>query len=313
MASPARAAFLGGFRAFQTALDEPSVRAANDTGQFLRRGLTVAAYNLLETFVIDRTSEIAAHINAGETQFLDLPERLQRRAITNTIAVANSQLRFDRRELSELRTYSLTLGGSLSTVGHALDLSPLTWLWPGSNMAAWDLRDALRFLHVDQPWQNLRRIAGRMSFVIDDFNGDALNFEAELAALAQERHRCAHVASYGVTTVWLRAVPEQILRYAVGFDALGSASAELLRRGDPHMLANRRWMHDGRVQLRFVRERGVDYAEYVEGRARAHRTGPDRSALLAAAAGRCGQGEILVEQARTKDVVSWSIPSIDQI
>jgi hypothetical protein len=150
-----------------------------------------------------------------------------------------------------------------------------------------------------------------MAFVVEDFNGDPLNFEDELAVLASERHKCAHVASHGVTTVWLRAVPDQILRYAASFDSLASVSAHLLRTSDPRILRDERWMNDARVKLRFVRERARGYAEVVEGKSRATRTSTDCGLLVAGASGRCGASEVLVEQNRAGAVVAWSVPSVD--
>ena len=51
MTSPARDAFLAGLDACRNALDEPLVRDATPEGDFLRKGMTVASFNLLEGFV----------------------------------------------------------------------------------------------------------------------------------------------------------------------------------------------------------------------------------------------------------------------
>ena len=47
----------------------------------------------------------------------------------------------------------------------------------------------------------------------------------------------------------------QILCYATTFDCLASISAHLWREGYVRILLDERWMNDGRLRLRFVRER----------------------------------------------------------
>lgn len=271
----------------------------------------VSAYNLLETFVAERLGELAAHINGGTTQFLDLPERLQRRSITNTISVANAQQRWGNLEIVELRAQSAAIGSSLSAVGNTLELSPLTWLWPGSNMGAADFATALSFLHVKKPWDDVRRLAGRMGFPVVDPAGNPLDYSTDLTALAKERHRCAHVAGYGITTVWLRSVPDRVMRYAVTFDGLASASANRMRKGDPPILNDEKWMTDAKIALRFVRQRARDFAEFVEGGTKAFRRGTDFDSVWVAAQGRCGAMEVLARQTAGGGVVDWCIPSVD--
>ncbi len=61
MASKARDRFLEGLAAFRLAVDEESVRRADPQGDFLRRGVTVAGFNLLETFIENRLEECAEY------------------------------------------------------------------------------------------------------------------------------------------------------------------------------------------------------------------------------------------------------------
>ncbi len=105
--------------AFKATCDEPAVRLADPVGEFLRRGMTVAAYNLLETFIDDRLGELASYVNTGHVQFVDLPERLQKRAIRNTLAVANARFGRGSIELMDLRTTAASLGRSLGAVSRS--------------------------------------------------------------------------------------------------------------------------------------------------------------------------------------------------
>ena len=310
MTSLAREAFLSGLAAFQESLDEPRVLGKDDVGLFLRKGLTVAAYNLLETFVSSRLDELAGHVNGGVSQFLDLPEKLQRRAIVNSIQVGKSQISRAGIDLRELRTFSESLGKSLSAVNASLKISSLTWKWQGSNMGVDDYHAALRYFHVKNPWESVRLLAARLSFPTVDYLGDPIDQKQDLKELLMERHRSAHEPSTSVTALWLRTVPERILKYAVTFDLLASVAANLLRVGDSQMLSNEEYVDSKLISVRFVKARAKGFAEMLEGNTRASRVGDSLPTLLAAASTRCTQQQVLIEQSITGMTVTWSIPSV---
>jgi len=310
MVSPARENFLTGLNAFGAACDEPAVIAASEVGGFLRRGMTVAAFNLLETFLDDRLQELAHHVNGGATQFLDLPERLQKRSISQTLEVANARLRRGSYTVNELRAFSGTVGQSLSAVGSAMSVSPFTWLWSGSNVTADDLTTMLSFFQVDRPWDSVRHLAAELGFVTIDAEGDPLNLKDDLQALAAERHRSAHVASHAITSLWLRAVPDRILRLAIALDILVSSGAHLLRTGDSNVLAGKKWDPTERISIRFVRQRTRDFAEFVGSSKKAYRVSHDGDRLYADATGRCAQLEVAVRQSISREIVAWSIPAV---
>jgi hypothetical protein len=125
--------------------------------------------------------------------------------------------------------------------------------------------------------------------------------------LVNKEHEAARVAAIYSSLVGTRGSG----RYAASFDSLASVSAHLFRIGDRQILNDDRWMKDDRVKLRFVREHARDYAEVVEGNSRATRRSTDFGALVAGASGRCGPGEVLVQQDRAGGVVAWTIPSVD--
>lgn len=308
MASAARAAFVRGVAALETACDVHEVRSADPVGDLLRKGLTISAFNLLEGFISDRLTELAAFVNGGATQFTDLPDALQRRAIVRTIEVARGRVSRGQLETPELRDFSRSLGASLHAVDRSIALSPFTWLWSGSNLRADDFQQALRLLHVEQPWNSALGIAGRLGFETTDGSGAPLRLSDDLDALVRERHKCAHDAGYGVSTLWLRAVPKRILRLAIPFDVLASVAAERMRSGDPVFLSDANWMNEKRVELRFVRQRTTDFAESRENARRASFRDKDGERLFAIAESRCAPHEALVMTDRTSKITAWSIP-----
>ncbi len=310
MSSDSREQFLIGLEAFRNATDVTEVRSSDRTGDFLRRGLVVASYNLLETFIADRMVEIASVVNAGSTQFLDLPESFQKRAIINTVAVANSQMRRGSSDLHELREHSREVGESLSAVGRSLSLSSRAWLWSGSNMAAEDYASILRLFHIGNPWKEVWSLAKRLSFRTEDYNGEPIDYFADLKTMARERHLCAHSASHGVTAIELRAIPSRILLFGSVFDLLVSCAAERLRDGDADFLSDNKMMDGSLVKLRFVRprNRGNQYVEILEMQNRAKAVGTDMNSVVQVALRNCKKGEALVSQSQELDLLSWATP-----
>jgi hypothetical protein len=303
VSSPARDSFLTALAAFRQSADEPAVRGSDTSADFLRRGLTVAGFNLLETFISQRLEECATFLNSGHVQFLDLPERLQRQAIINTIRVAAARLRRPEDDIAVLRTFSRDVGDSLAAVGTSLQLSSMTWLWEGSNMPPAHYHDTLKRFHVDRPWNTGADLAGRLGFVQPDL-------EDALRNLAAERHKCAHEPLYGVTSLWLRSIPNRILALAAVFDVLVSAAAVQLRSGDAAFIADDAWLTRTRIVLRFVRERATGAAEVLEGRSRARRVSKDADALFREAVGRASSGETVVRQDLHGQLVTWDTPPI---
>jgi len=304
MPSAARAQFLTGVGSFRSSVDESFVFASNDMGLFLRRGLTVAGFNLLETFIVDRLRELASYVNDGHVQFLDLPERLQVRTVRNTLAVAQSRMRrLGGANMSEVRRFSRDIGRSLLAVDANLHLTEMAWLWSGSNIGSEDFKAVLRDFHVGDPWRQVLELNTRIGFALADYR-------QPLESLARERHSCAHDAAHQVTSAWLRTIPDLVLALGLAFDALCSVAAGRLRRADPSFLGDEQWTSSARVKLRFVRRRSDGFAEEAEGRSKAVRVGADLQEILANAQLRCREDELLVRTDGAGLVVGWSLPNI---
>lgn len=310
MVSSARDGFLAELRAFVSASAEQSVTASTSVGGFLRRGMSVASFNLLESFLDNRVAELAVHVNGGRTQFLDLPERLQRRAILQTLEVANARLRRGTLPTQDLRLFARTIGQNLSAVANDMNLSAFTWLWSGSNVSADEVGQMFSFFQIDKAWTEALIIAGKLGYATGDIDGSDIDLKADFAELAVNRNNSAHVASHTVTSLWLRAMPDRIMRIAVATDVMVSASAHLIRTGDPVFLSGQKWRPSDRIRYRFVRERSKDFGEYVGEAKRASRTSVDGDGLFVDASFRCIEFEVLVRQDVAGNVVNWSIPSV---
>jgi len=308
MTSSARADFLKGLGALNEAAADPFVIGNTDPAAFVRRGMAVALYNLLETYVFERVGELAAFVSSGQLNFGDLPTRLQGRAVRSTLNVAASRVKYV--EDVDLAGFTSPLGASLSSVSGPAVLSGYVWGWPGSNMGSSDYFGALRGFHVRSPAETVRVVSGQLGFQIVDPNGSDLKMAKQLTDFANARHEAAHNARHSVSALWLRGTSDLALKFAVCFDALASVGASFLRANDAAFVADEDHVGPSSIVLRSVEQRGSDFAEYFGTRRRAKHVDRDGDALFRAAATRCGKRELLVALDRAGNVTNWAVPEV---
>lgn len=300
MTSQSRAALVRGVEGLRAASLEQSVRAADPTGEILRRGLAVSAYNLLETFIEGRVRELADLVNQGHVHFVDLPEKVQQRAMRHVLDVASARVR--RLQPGDIPPFVEAVGRSLSALNGPVNLSALTWLWTGSNMNTEDYNTLLKLFHVQAPWEAVGALATRLSLP----PGDP---KSELHEFGQERNRAAHDSSHQVSSVWIPHAINLVVKFAVSFDAFASIAADALKRADQLYLSDRNWT-SGIVGIRRVVQRQRDWAEYVDGKTKAHRKGPDKHSVVLAAATRCTKRDLLVVFDEQGQLLEWSVPQV---
>lgn len=303
MPSQAREAFLRDHAALQEAVQNSVVASPGDVGALLRRGLTVAGFNLLEGFLEARLAELADHVNSGVVQFPDLPEGLQKKAVRGTLEVAQGRCRRADKSVSELRSLAQVVGESLATVSSGLRLSPFTWMWTGSNLKVADFREILTLFQVDRPWESTAALLDRVGL-------GPMDVKSALEDISRERHMSAHVSLHNVTPLWLRSLPSRVFSLAFAWDSLASVGANHLRIGSKDFLDDTKFIDKDFVAVRTVESRTGHVAELVEGRKRAVRRHHDVGAAWRLAAESCSAREILVDREAHGPISRWMIPAV---
>jgi hypothetical protein len=280
------------------------ISAADAVGSFLRRGLTIVSYNLLEAFIANRLNEIAEYVNSGVAHFGDLPTKLQKAASFDVLRFANSRVQRAGWDLVSSLAFTTDIGASLAASSGPLKLSSLTWQWLGSNMTAEDAHRALRLFHVQSPWISIEGLASRVGTTMPDP-------KATLVGLLRERNNCAHESSCQVSNLWIRAVPNQLLILGMGIDISVSVAAHELHVGNREFLEDENWMRPDRIRFRFVQERGKEWAETPEGNIRAAHVNTDKETLLKGAINAArGKYQVVIVRDRTMQVVDWIYPEL---
>ncbi|TDD20740.1 hypothetical protein [Nonomuraea diastatica] len=304
MSGDARREFLSGVEALQKSLGTPLVSGGDAVGEFLRRGLAIVSYNLLEAFVSSRLVEIADHINSGIAHFSDLPENLQRASALDLLSVANSKARRARMDVQAAVAFAGSVGASLAANSGPIRLSPLMWEWEGSNMNAEDVQRALRLFHVEKPWETIREVTRRTGFHIPDP-------KTTLVGLLRERNLSAHSSSYPVSNLWIRAVPNQLQTLGMSFDILISIAANQINLANSAFFGDDKWITPSRLSFRFVRERVATWAEILEGKNRAAHVNQDRElAIRNAILASKGKFEVVIVQNSSMQVIDWVYPDL---
>jgi len=298
--SSARSALTRSLEGLRTASLSPAVRATDPSGEILRRGVAVSAYNLLEAFIEARLAELTIYINQGHLHFADLPERVQKQATRNLLDVANARAR--RIPDADLRDFVRAVGESLSAVHGAVNLSSLTWMWSGSNMRTSDFGAVLKSFHVEAPWPSIAALSARIGLNA----GDPM---ADLDAFAQERHRAAHDSTHQVSNLWIGLAIDHLVKFSVTLDAFASVGAAAMRRGDAAFLADKNWTSSV-IGIRRVKARSNSWAEYTENGTSAFRVGTDLHVVTMNAAQRCSEKDLLIVTDATGQVIDWSIPGV---
>jgi hypothetical protein len=280
------------------------VSGSDPVGRFLRRGLTIVSYNILESFISERLGELAEYINGGVVHFSDLPERLQRAASFDVVRFANSRIRRERMDLMTGLSFTGDIGLSLVANSGPLKLSSLMWQWEGSNMGAGDLGRALTLFHVASPWRTIEELSKRAGAHIADPEGTLIGF-------IRERNKCAHESSYEVSNLWIRAVPAQLQSIGMSADISMSLAAHQLHTGQQDFLRDDKWMSPNKVRYRFIQQRNKKWAELVEGSSRARRVSTDKDFLITGAVNSArSNSQVVVVQDRTLQVIDWIYPEV---
>lgn len=306
VSSPARTRFLSALRALEQACDAPNVRGVDEVGSFLRKGLTVAAFNTLEGFLTDRWQELATYVNSGHTGFLDLPDDMQQSALERTINVARAELRRNQSTPAERIGFLARVGDSLAAVNSGLNLSPLVLGWEGSNLTSEDVVKILRLFHVDSPWVTMLELTSKFGFPAQSGAG-ALNLSDEFKNLSRLRNQAAHSMQFSITSIQLRTLPPMISRLGFGIDSLMSVASARLHAGDHGFLCDSKSVTTVSVAYSRVVERVRDFAVYRSANSRAKKTGKDGDKLFQSVSASADRGHLVVKQNVSGGLVDWSV------
>ncbi|MEX2374865.1 MAG: hypothetical protein WD942_04660 [Dehalococcoidia bacterium] len=307
MARSARATFIAQLEAHTHAVQgnhllkaSPPDQTMDEAARLARNGLAVVGFAVLEDFVRHRCRELVAHMSLGPAAFAELPDALRSAVSEGVVSTLLAQVRQLRRSDEDPLELIQDTGRALaSTKTGALEISPLALLWDGSNLNSSDLQAILKALGVKDAWRKMSALCQSAGFAV-------LDARAAFDELARNRHRSAHLADHDATVLSIRSLPRVALAVGFAFDALASKAAHHCHLASHDYLLEGYDLVADDVPLRFLDDRGTDWAEVRQGRKRAYRIHATRGVGRAEAIKRCiDAGETLVVRDRSGHPTDW--------
>lgn len=217
------------------AIMEESDALTDKAASLVCKGLMVASFNALESFVENRWVELLNKGHSNYPAFQDLPEETQRKMLRNVVDVLGSY-HFDRGQLAVFKNQLIDVGHFFANVNTGSGfVHPFVGRWKGSNITVEELAKGLSCLHVSHPWRAMQTIYDVV--LKPPSTSVEVNLMKDFKDTVENRHTAAHDMYTVITRLALSEVPGLLRNVAFCFDILASSAVYLMRNADPSYLS----------------------------------------------------------------------------
>ncbi|WJR67814.1 HEPN domain-containing protein [Neorhizobium sp. CSC1952] len=218
-----RAEFYEALQAMLRATDEPlltdqlAITSEHNTrARILRHGIAVSAFAMLERYVKNVFEHMMKELAQSSILYNDLPDKLRRFIIVDSVAGLNNGAYFIRDEVQKIN-YIETHIASISlykdnppTYTH-LGFSPT-----GSNVGHEDIKKGFAAFGVQDPW-------GKLTTLSASVGSAYLNLQDQYKTLASARNSSAHDPAGNIPTTTLQSNLTAVIALGISIDLLGHA------------------------------------------------------------------------------------------
>lgn len=224
--STARSGFLQEVHALSEAVSTPIVSSdkhpiVNPGIGVLRRGATITALVMLETFVRDRTEEILGELQYWPARYSDLPKRFRIRA---TIEALSHIERFARMLKRQEKNFEDEI---LSQISRMASMSPPSFQFTKyiagdytGNLSENGTEELLRVFQVQDCWTSMQSLGSDVGFGVPSIK-EILN------AIIRNRHLSAHKARYNPPAGDVIDLPKNLTLLGICLDSALSSSIQV--------------------------------------------------------------------------------------
>ena len=160
----------------------------------LRRGISVAALVMFETFIRDRTEELLNDLGGWPAQFADLPQGIrdasQLHALTHLQRYANMLKREEMDYEVELKD---ELAKMASTSGASRRFTRFVSGDYTGNISPESFKDLLGIFQIKDCWASFQKFSSEIGFGVP-------NTREQLSNVIRKRHKSAHTSKHTPTT-----------------------------------------------------------------------------------------------------------------
>lgn len=228
----------------------------NERARFLRNGLAITSFNILEDFLKNRIGEILNIISGSGINFNTLPENIQEISLLNALSGVYKVSKRKKDNQEDWKLFIQEETGKLSsTQSSNFNLSKYSIGWENSNLSTSDLEKFWSVFKIGDLWNQAYNITFKI--------GQTVSFPRQFFQnAAMRRHAAAHDPAFAASFSDLESYGRFVKSFALSLDFLISQSARLIIDRNPDYLSNpkKKITHDD-INLRFVKKISTVYKE----------------------------------------------------
>lgn len=193
----------------------------SELGRLFRKGMTVAAFNALEGFILERWEEITLSLESNRQKaltFSNLSKQSKEDLLKHHMGLLISNVpRFDDR-LKEFIATSEVLDPHTNTL-----FPKSTFMPQGSNISDGTLSTSFALCGIKEPWKQMNS-----ALVFTYPNVGNVEVKKRFSSFLKLRNKCAHDPSAVADVNEFRTVPNSLLSLSFSFDILISLFGKYL-------------------------------------------------------------------------------------
>jgi hypothetical protein len=308
--SKARQDFYASLSAFSYALDSSDVISKgpdeimhNERARFLRNGLAISGFAMVEEFVKARTGEVLDRVGSGMTSFGDLPDGLKIASTAGVIKAMQFQANFIEK-INLLAHYQNHAKSVASTLKQPYVISNIAFCHNYINLSSSEVDNILTAFRVDNPW-------GAIGGIISKLGVGVLAPKQAFDNAAGRRHLAAHVINANTEYSALVSYKKESISFCLSYDLLISKALKLLSIKDQDYLKKDK-ITSQRIGVIYLKQDGGKWKEIKEKAIKAIKSGSDYEIIKADCLLRGKkEGLAVVHTAESGVPIEWFTPDID--
>ncbi|KAA2240318.1 hypothetical protein F0L74_29600 [Chitinophaga agrisoli] len=238
-------------------IDGPAANVVhNERARFLRNGLAIISFNILEDFFKQRIGEVLQHVATSPVQFQRLPVKIQEATLLSSLAGIQKIADRMRKNGEDWRTFIQTEANKLSSsAAMPYLLSSYGMGYKNSNLSEEEIASFLGAFQVEGAWQGIEQVTNLIGCSV-------ISAKTQFVNAANRRHAAAHDPNVQTPLTDIKDFANCVKSIALGFDFLISQAAHYLKNNHlPYINATAK-IRPTDLHIRFIRKiRSTSYQE----------------------------------------------------
>jgi len=226
----------------------------NERARFLRNGLAIISFNILEDFFKNRIAEILDHIATSPIAFNLLPLKLQEATLLHSLSGIDKIARRMKTDGANWKSFIQTQAQILSnSATPAYTLSSYGMGFQKSNLSANDISDFLGNFQVDGAWASIETVTRLVGCTVVSAKQVFIN-------AATRRNAAAHDPNSHIPFTDIADFLTHAKAIALAFDFLISKAAHYLKTSHPSYITGTK-ISPADLRFRYIRKIGSQFCE----------------------------------------------------